>query len=68
MAVAGADGFDQFGDGLALVALGGVFGIEAEGGHGRADGGQVSYGCAYKLDHDVEMVLVKRLGGLMPVG
>ena len=38
MAVAGADGFDEFGDGLALVALGGVFGVEAEGGHGGLGG------------------------------
>ena len=35
VAVAGADGFDEFGDGLALVALGGVFGVEAEGGQWR---------------------------------
>ena len=34
VAVAGADGFDELGDGLALIALGGVFGVEAEGGHG----------------------------------
>ena len=37
VAIAGADGFDEFCDGLALIALRGVFGVEAEGGHGGGD-------------------------------